>query len=90
MFSNIFLYKTNFYHVFVVSGDPHLFKWVWVRPWVELATINTLTFVKKYSFVLGKKMTFLLRNVDPPPVIDKFDLENHIISTHESVFFFFC
>ena len=42
--------------------------------------INTLTFMKKYSFVLGKKMTFLLRNVDSPPVIDKFDLENHIIS----------
>lgn len=66
---------------------------------MELATINTLTFMKKYSFVLGKKMTFLLRNVDSPPVIDKFDLENHIISvtkkkenhiisTHESVFFF--
>lgn len=47
---------------------------------MELATINTLTFMKKYSFVLGKKMTFLLRNVDSPPVIDKFDLENHIIS----------
>lgn len=28
-----------------------------------------------------------LRNVDSPPVIDKFDLENNIIPTHESVFF---
>lgn len=41
--------------------------------------INILIFMKKYSFVLGKKMIFLLRNVDFLLVIDKFDFENYII-----------